>query len=298
MLFKNLQIFRVPENWDVTVDDLASQLAGHAFQPAGSFALESRGWIPPRGDDQLVFSLERQWLIALGVEQKLLPASVIRQTVKERAAELEGKVGRKLGRKEIRDLKEDTVAELLPRAFSRYRATFVWIDPVGGWLVVDAASPKKLEEVTESLRRTLDEFPVAPLATQTSPTTAMTEWLLEGDGPRGFTVDLDCELRSQQDQRSTVRYAQHRLDIQEIHNHIREGKLPMRLALTWQDRISFVLTDKLEVKRVVFLDVAKPEAGSDQASEEEQLDADFALMTGMLGKFLPDLVEALGGEAE
>ena len=297
MWFKNLQLFRAPENWTLTPDDLASQLGQHAFQPAGSFALESRGWIPPRGDDQLVFSLERQWLIALGVEQKLLPASVIRQTVKERAAELEGKVGRKLGRKELRDLKEDTVAELLPRAFSRYRATFVWIDPVGGWLVVDAGSPKKLEEVTESLRRSLDEFPVAPLATQVSPTTAMTEWLLEEE-PRGFTIDLDCELRSRQDERSTVRYAHHPLDTQEIRNHLAAGKEPFRLALTWQDRISFVLTDKLEVRKVVFLDVAKPQAGADQASDEEQLDADFALMTGLLAKFLPDLVEALGGEAE
>jgi recombination associated protein RdgC len=92
MWFKNLQLFRVPENWGLTAEDLAAQLEHHSFQPAGGFALESRGWIPPRGDDQLVYALSRQWLIALGVEQKLLPASVIRQTMKERAAELESKV--------------------------------------------------------------------------------------------------------------------------------------------------------------------------------------------------------------
>ena len=259
--------------------------------------MESRGWIPPRGDEQLVYSINHQWLIALGVEQKLLPASVVRQTAKERAAKLEAKVGRKLGRKELRDLKEDTLGELLPRAFSRYRATFAWIDPVAGWLVVDAASPKKLEEVVESLRRSLDEFPVTPLKTQVSPAAAMTEWLLAADGPSGFSVDQDCELRSQLDEKSTVRYARHPLDIQEIRNHIAQGKQPSRLALTWQDRASFVLTDKLEVKRLVFLDTVKPEAGADQDSQEEQLDADFALMTGQLGHFLPDLVDALGGEA-
>jgi recombination associated protein RdgC len=297
MWFKNLQLFRVPENWGLTAEDLAAQLEHHSFQPAGGFALESRGWIPPRGDDQLVYALSRQWLIALGVEQKLLPASVIRQTMKERAAELESKVGRKLGRKELRDLKEDTIGELLPRAFSRYRATFAWIDPVAGWLVIDAASPKKLEEIVEVLRRSLDEFPVAPLKTQVSPVTSMTEWLVSGDGPHGFTVDQDCELRSQQHEKSTVRYARHPLDTQEIRNHIAQGMQPSRLALTWQDRISFVLTDQLEVKRVVFLDVVKSEVGADQESEEEQLDADFALMTGQLGKFLPDLVATLGGEA-
>lgn len=297
MWFKNLQLYRVPENWGLTADDLAGQLKQHSFQPAGRFALESRGWIPPRGDDQLVYALNRQWLIALGVEQKLLPASVIRQTVKERAAELEAKVGRKLGRKELRDLKEDTVGELLPRAFSRYRATFAWIDPVAGWLAIDAASPKKLEEVVESLRRSLDEFPITPLQTEVSPATAMTEWLLAGEGPRGFTIDQDCELRSQQDARSTVRYTRHTLDAGEIRNHITQGKQPSRLALTWQDRLSFVLTDKLEVKKLAFLDAVKSEAGADQDSQEEQLDADFALMTGQLGHFLPDLLAELGGEA-
>jgi recombination associated protein RdgC len=180
---------------------------------------------------------------------------------------------------------------LLPRAFSRYRATFAWIDPVAGWLAVDAASPKKLEEVVESLRRSLDEFPITPLQTEVSPATAMTEWLLAGEGPSGFTIDQDCELRSQQDARSTVRYARHPLDIQEIRNHIAQGKQPSRLALTWQDRLSFVLTDKLEVKKLVFLDAVKSEAGADQDSEEEQLDADFALMTAT-EHFLPVVVHS------
>jgi recombination associated protein RdgC len=296
MWFKNLQLFRAPANWGLTADDLASQLRSFAFQPCTSMAMESRGWIPPRGDDRLVYALDRQWLIALGVEQKLLPASVVRQTVKERAAQLEGKVGRKLGRKELRDLKEDTVAELLPRAFSRYRATFTWIDPAAGWLVMDAASPKKMEETIDALRRSLDEFPLAPLKTQRSAVSAMTEWLASGDAPHGFTIDQDCELRSQQDERVTVRYGNHPLDIREIREHISAGKQVSRLALSWRDRVSFLLTDKLEVKRLQFLEVVQAEAGADEASSAEQEDADFVLMTGQLSRFLPDLVEALGGE--
>jgi recombination associated protein RdgC len=87
MWFKNLQVFRVPKKWDLTAEDLAAQLAHRSFHPGGRFAPEARGWIPPRGDDQLVYALGRQWLIALGVEQKLLPGSVIQQAVKERAAQ-------------------------------------------------------------------------------------------------------------------------------------------------------------------------------------------------------------------
>jgi recombination associated protein RdgC len=298
MWFKNLALFRVPAQWELKADELASQLGSFAFQPCTSLATESRGWIPPRGDDQLVYALDRQWLIALGVEQKLLPASVVRQTVKERAAQLESKAGRRLGRKELRDLKEDTVAELLPRAFSRYRATFTWIDPTAGWLVVDAASPKKVEETMDALRRSLDEFPVTPLQTQRSAVGAMTEWLANGDAPHGFTIDQDCELRSQQDERMTVRYANHPLDIREIREHIAAGKQVSRLALTWKDRLSFLLTDKLEVKKLQFLEAVVSQAGPDEASDAEQKDADFVLMAGQLAKFLPDLVEALGGESK
>jgi recombination associated protein RdgC len=138
---------------------------------------------------------------------------------------------------------------------------------------------------------------VAPLKTQRSAVTAMTQWLASGEAPQGFTIDQDCELRSQQDERVTVRYGNHPLDIREIREHISAGKQVSRLALTWRDRVSFVLTDKLEVKRLAFLDVVRAEAGADEASSAEQEDADFVLMTGQLTGFLPDLVEALGGEA-
>jgi recombination associated protein RdgC len=93
-----------------------------------------------------------------------------------------------------------------------------------------------------------------------------------------------------------VRYANHPLtDTAEIRNHIAAGKVPTRLALTWRDKVSFVLTDKLEVKKVKLLDIAATEAEGDADSAEERFDADFMLMTGLLDRFLGELVEAIGG---
>jgi len=95
-----------------------------------------------------------------------------------------------------------------------------------------------------------------------------------------------------------VRYVRHPLDGDEVKAHLAAGKLPTRLALTWDDRISFILSEKLEIKRLAFLDILKEEAEKSAEHADEQFDADFALMTGELARFLPALVEVLGGEVE
>ena len=79
------------------------------------------------------------------------------------------------------------------------------------------------------------------------------------------------------------------------------GKTVVRLGLTWNDKISFVLTEHLQVKRLAFLDILKREDGNNEDSEvneEEKFEIDFALMTGELSLLLADLVKALGGEKE
>ena len=57
-----------------------------------------------------------------------------------------------------------------------------------------------------------------------------------------------------------------------------------------------MLTEKLEIKRVAFLDILKEEAEKNAENATEQFDADFALMTGELARFLSALIIALGGE--
>jgi recombination associated protein RdgC len=223
----------------------------------------SRGWVAPRKDGALIYSSNNQWLIALAVEQRLLPSSVINDETKERAEQITEQQGYAPGRKQMKEIKERIVEELMPRAFTKKRTTFIWIDPKNGWFCVDAGSPAKAEEVIEHLRHCLDEFPLKPLHTQLSPQSAMADWLAGGDAPAGFTVDRDCELKAMGDEKSAVRYVRHPLGDEvgaEIKSHLAAGKLPTRLALTWDERISFVLTEKLEIKRLAFLDMLKEEA--------------------------------------
>ncbi|HRH13746.1 MAG TPA: recombination-associated protein RdgC [Azonexus sp.] len=296
MWFRNLQLYRLPTPWAIDLAKLEEQVARGPFVKCPSNQPLSRGWVSPRRDGTLVFALDRQWLLALAVEQRLLPSAVVIEEVRERAEAIEAQQGYAPGRKQLKELRERVTEELMPRAFTRRRSTLVWIDPRNGWLCVDASSPARAEEVIEHLRHCLDEFPLALLHTKFSPASAMADWLAGGDAPAGFTIDRDCELKASGDEKSAVRYVRHLLEGDEIKAHLASGKLPTRLALTWDDRISFVLTEKLEIKRVAFLDLLKEQAERSAEHADEQFDADFAMMTGELSRFLPQLVEALGGE--
>lgn len=318
MWFRNLQIYRL-RDCAISPDKLEESLASLAFQPCGNMDMQSRGWLAPRGEGgALVHALKGQMLIALGVEQKLLPSAVINQYAQERAIEIEEQQGYKPGRKQLREIRERVAEELLPRAFSRRRKTYAWIDPVGGWLVIDAASPAKADELVEALLKCSADLTPALVRTQLSPVTAMTGWLAslssnslpEGEreagslrevhfaeAPAGFSIDRDCELLAPGEEKSLVRYVRHPLEAGEIRDHIESGKQVTKLAMTWNDRISFVLSENMQVKRLAFLDLLKEESEQQAESADEQFDADFAIMSGELARFLPDLVEALGGEA-
>ena len=296
MWFRNLRIYRLPLGWDMDLARLDSLLAAQPLARCGSLDMFSRGWVYPRHEGQFAHAVNRQWLLAMGVEQKLLPTTIVRQEAMERAARIEAEQDRKVGRKEMRDLRERVTEELLPRAFTRRRTTWCWIDPVNGWLVIDAGADARADEFLEVLQKTIGGIALRPLQTQLSPSSAMTDWLAAGDSPAGFTIDQDLELRSSSEGQAAIRYVRHALEGEEIRRHISSGKIATRLGLTWNDRISFILTEKLQIKRLAFLDILKEDAEQNAEVEDEQLDVDFALMSGELARQLADLVVALGGE--
>lgn len=295
MWFKNLQIYRLPAPWAVTADQLEAALAPHAFAGGSSLEMQTQGWASPRDNGMLIHTVNRQMLLQLATEKKLLPSTVINQVTKARAAEIEEQQGFAPGRKQMKELKENVTDELLPRAFSIRRDTRIWIDPVNGWLVVDAASPSKADEVLKLLLKSIDKLPLETLHVARSPVAAMTDWLASDEAPGGFTVDQDTELRATGESKATVRYVRHTIEADDVRRHIASGKQCTRLAMTWADKISFVLTESLAVKRVAPLDVLK-ENDATTKNDDERFDGDFMLMTGELAKMLADLVEALGGE--
>ena len=301
MWFRNLIVYRLPADWAVSAAELEDQLSRRTLQPCGPFDMQSRGWVSPTGasNGRLLHTVNQQHLIALGVDQKLLPGSIIRQVAAERAAVQANEQGFPVGRRQMRDIKMRVTEELRARALTRRRVTRAWLDPENGWFVVDAAGGAKADELVETLRDTLGgSFAVSFMETTRSPQQSMSAWLTHGDAPSRFTIDQDLELQAADANKATIRYTRHPLDGREVQSHLKAGKYPMKLGLTWSDRISFMLTEKLQVKRLEFLEMTKDTADGGDVDAAEQFDIDFAVMAGELAKLLEDLGEALGGQPQ
>ena len=295
MFFKNLYLFRIVGDWNLSADALSKALSSNEFCACAPSEPFSTGWVAPRPDGDLVHAVNGQFLITLRREEKLLPGTVVKHFAKERALAIEEKEGRKVGRKEMRDIREATAIELLPRAFPKVKDTVAWIDPENGWLVVDASAAAKAEEVLEKLRKTVENFPAVSLVkTFQSPSSCMTGWLASGEGPDGFSIDQELELCSAES--AKVKYTKHTLEGKDIGEHIACGKVAKKLGMTWNDRISFVLNENMQIAKLSFLDILKEQAESQAENEDERFDIDFTLMTGELAKMLEAVVQALGGE--
>jgi recombination associated protein RdgC len=295
-VFKNVIVYRIEPQWSQSLADAEEALAAQRFMPCTPSQEKSAGWVGPRGEEHglLVESVGGQWILEFMVEAKTLPASVVRRKVDERCAQIEAATGRKPGKKEKKDLKEDITHELLPMAFTRHARIAVWIDPAAHRLVVNASNAARADEVVTSLVKALDGFAVAQVNTRIEPAAAMAGWLSTQEPPAGFTIDRECELKATDESKSVVRYAKHALDIEEVRQHIAAGKRPTRLAMTWDDRVSFELSEAMQLRKIVFLE------GTDSAPDsrkEDNFDADAAIATGELGQLVPELLEALGGEA-
>jgi recombination associated protein RdgC len=297
MWFKNLTVYRLPADWNLSAAELEEKLSQRTLQPCSPLEMLSRGWVAPSTTGRLLHTVNQQHLVALGVEQKLLPGSIVRQETERRAQVLADSQGFPVVRRQMRDLKMRVTEELRARALSRRRTTRAWIDPVNGWFVVDSGSANKAEELVEALRDLLGSLAVQFIETQRSPQTSMAAWLTHGDAPAPFGIDQDLELQTADPNKATVRYVRHALDGKEIKSHLAAGKYPTRLGLTWNGRIAFVLTEKLLVKRVEFLEMSKDSGGEgEEVNKDEQFDIDFTVMAGELAKMLGDLVGALGSD--
>jgi recombination associated protein RdgC len=298
-VFKNVMVYRIVSGWSATQAQLEEALESARYVECGASQEKAVGWVEPRGEAHgpLVEIVGGQWLLKLMIEVKTVPGSVVKRKVQDQLAQIEATTGRKPGKKEKREISEDARLALLPMAFTKQSSVTVWIDPKAQLLVLDCASQAKADEVMTGLIKAVDGLAVLLVNTQTSPAAAMSTWLSTHEAPQGFSVDRECELKAADESKAVVRYTRHALDTDEVSQHIAMGKVPTRVAMTWNDRVSFVLTEALQLKKLAFLDVVfegSPASPGDR--KDDGFDADVAIATGELVQLIPDLLEALGGE--
>ncbi len=300
MWFKNLALYRFTESFTQSAEELENLLMESVFRPCGSHDEFSLGWTSPTGevDGSLVYAANGCFMICLKKQEKVLPTSVVNELLDEAIAVKEDKEARKLSKKERTQVKDELIFELLPKAFSFSKKTFAYIDPAGGWMVVDAATPKKAEDVLSFLRKTIRSLPVVPLNTVKDPVDVMTLWLNEPQQvPKDLALEDECDLRSSMVEGCVVRCKRHDLTVPEIINHLDNGKQVIKLALNWSDRLAFVVDENLGIKRLKFLDLVQDQVADTEYDDEiGRFDVDFTIMIAELGQFIPRLAEVFGGE--
>ena len=299
MWFKNLTSFRFTAPFGLEAAEVAEKLSEAVFRPCTSQAMTSHGWVPPLGRKaaDLIHAVNGRLLLCLQAQEKVLPPAVLRELTEERILDIEEQQARSVRRREKAAIRDEVLQELLPRALTRTRRTYAYLSPADGWLVVDAASPKAVEELTGLLRRTLGSLPIAPPRVASAPAVIMTHWLGTGKLPPDLAPGDACELHDGDEQGGVVRCKGQDLVGDEIRTHLEAGKQVTRLGLRWRDRVEFLLGEDLTIRRLRFLDLIQEQIDDlNAATAEEVFDAQFSLMTAELALLLPQLLEVFGGE--
>ena len=299
--FKNMMVYRLSREIPLSVDDMERQLSACSFTPCGSQDQSKSGWISPLNDksDSLLHVSGGQILLCARKEEKILPAPVIKQALEAKIHHLETEQQRKLKKTEKDALKDEVIHSLLPRAFSRYSQTWLWIDPQHQLIMVDSASAKKAEDLLALLRKSLGSLPVVPLALENPIELTLTEWVRSGTLPAGFALLDEAELKASLEDGGVIRCKQQELVSDEIAHHIEAGKRVTKLAIDWQERLQCIVCEDGSLKRLKFSDTLREQ--NDDIDREDfalRFDADFSLMTGELAAFTEALISALGGEAQ
>jgi len=298
MWFRNIQFYRFTEPFVLTGTQLSEALEKKRCRPCGQMEPFCNGWSEPLGQigHTLIHETDGNLMMCLRREDKVLPASIVREQVNARVFEVE-QSGRVVGRKEKGEIRERVLVELMPRALVRSSHTYACILPKEGWLIVDAGSKSKADDLIETLNKSLIPLPVVLPETKRSAESAMTQWMMNpANLPDGFAIGEGCEMR---DTASVGVVSCKHFDVlcDKVRAHVTDGMSVSKLALEWHERISFVLADDLTLKQLKFdsalVDEATDQGGDDVAT---RFDADFALMAPELGRLLPDLLQAVDGK--
>lgn len=292
MFFRNAIILKLTEQFHLNAEELEQKLLEFSFKPCGKTDMQSIGWSPALDQkaSAMVHVSGHYYMVCLKRQEKILPAAAIRELLDEKIIAFEEAEGRRPFGKEKIGMKDELIQMLLPTALTKSNYTRAFIDIKSGYLIVDASSNNKSEELTAFLRKCLGSLPVVPLETDRPSCDTLTNWV-RGHEPVDISLGTQVRLQDFAEDKATVTCKNLSLDADDIQGHLDSGKQAIQLEIAWDNTLSCVLDENLNLKRIRFSDVIK-EQNEDITDDDQlaRLDADFALMAAELMRFVHRLV--------
>ena len=300
MWFRSLRPYRLPNRLGIDAEELERRLQSRTFSACAPAQASSMGWVPALDDaaSALVHAAGPYWMVRLKREEKLLPATVVREQANERCAQIAKAQGRKVSRRERLAVTDEVTQELLPRAFSRSSTIRTIIADQAGWIWIDSSSAGRSEQVLNHLREALGNLPALLPKTQKAPAHVMTQWLLHQAIPDNIELADEADFADQRDEGSSIKVRGVPLDSEEVLAHLSLGHQVVKLALEWGTRVAAVVDKDLSLRRLKFSDAIREV--NDELIEDPfaRADADFLILCEILDGLQGNLLKAFGGIAE
>ncbi len=296
MFFKNAIIYRITKPFSYSADEFQELMQARRFVPCSGIKPSSFGWVSPLGntdDAPLLHEVGGCLLMCARREEKVVPTSALNEAILEKVSKLEAIEDRKLRGKERQNIRDNTLAELLPRALAKSKQVMGYISAADDLLVIGTSTSTEAEMFINCIRDCIGSFSVVPPQIRQKPQDVFTHWLLHRKLPDNFSLGDQCDLLDIEDT-STVTCRRQDLDTREIRAHIEAGKICTRLGIRWHGDLKLAIDKDLGLRQI------KLESLNDDVIADEdpiaKLDAAFVNMTLEFSRFLPELFSALGGE--
>jgi len=265
----------------IEYEPTGSQWRGIGFSPYSPAISEDLVWSGANGVN----------LFSLMIHERALTAATIREYVLARGKVIEDREGRKVYKKEYAEIKDNVLAELLPKAFIKRRRITALV--IGDLLVVGASSAKLAEDFLNTLREAMGSLGVRPFTTTMPSKDWMTRLMQTGKMGGlvlGDTVKMVNELKD------TAQFKGIDLKDDEPQSYLMNGFDIKEMGVFLDTDLYFKLTDTLIFKGMKFSETlitgAHQDADGDQAAI---IDADIILTTDVIRR-LVDTITTNAGE--
>ena len=304
MWFKNLHIYQLTKPLEFSAEELSEKLNDFRFNPCGKMADKSIGWVSPihRHRDYLIHAASGCILFCMRKEQKMIPASAVKEALEEKVFELEEEFARKVYRKEKQSIKEDIVAAMLPKVYPRSSHIHAYFDTKSHRLYINASSAAQVDEFYELLTNTIGSFGAMQLVAKENPASIMSQWI-KNQPPENWRLSGEYLLKDPKDDR-VARFKDSNSPAGDAENHfvndlIEDGYVLQRLGIGYKTYLRALIQDELQIKNIKFdEEIIKENEELNGEDELIRFDADFALMTDTLNDFTNDLIKIFNVETK